>query len=63
MESEYLDVNLANMTGADLGGDLKSTVQGLKYSLMVLVYLCIRDLFKYALPLIKVVISEKLKAL
>jgi hypothetical protein len=63
MESEYLDVNLANMTGADLGKDLNSTVQGLKYSLVVLVYLCIRDVFKYAVPLVKDLITKKLKEL
>jgi hypothetical protein len=63
MEYEYLDVGLANMTGADVGGNLNSTMQGLKYSLMVLVYLCIRDVLKYAVPLVKALISEKLKEL
>ena len=50
------------MTNNTLGGDLSpTTVQGLKYSLMVLVYLFVRDLIKYALPLAKMYISDKLK--
>jgi hypothetical protein len=63
MELEYLDVNQGNMTGADVGKDLSSTIQGLKYSLVVLLYLCVRDVLKYAMPLVKNLISEKLKTL
>jgi hypothetical protein len=61
MEEAYL--GLPNMTGSvDGTQDLSSTIQTIKYSLLVLVYLCIRDVLKYALPLVKVFISEKLKS-
>jgi hypothetical protein len=61
MEEAYL--SLPNMTSSvDGSQDLSSTIQTIKYSLLVLVYLCIRDVVKYAVPLIKVFIAEKLKA-
>lgn len=60
MDELYLD--LPNMTHSlRETTDMNSTVQTIKYSLMVLVYLCIRDVLKYALPLIKVFIADKLK--
>jgi hypothetical protein len=61
MEEAYL--GLPNMTGSvDGTQDLSSTIQTIKYSLLVLIYLCIRDVLKYALPLVKVFIAEKLKS-
>ena len=60
MEEVYLD--LPNMTSSlHESQDMSSTIQTIKYSLLVLVYLCIRDVFKYAVPLIKIFIAEKLK--
>jgi hypothetical protein len=60
MDEAYLE--LPNMTQSlGHGTDLDSTVQTIKYSLFVLVYLCIRDVVKYALPLIKAFIADKLK--
>lgn len=60
MDEAYL--GLPNMTSSLQGSqDLTSTIQTIKYSLMVLVYLCIRDVLKYAVPLIKVYIADKLK--
>lgn len=60
MDEAYL--GLPNMTSSLQGSqDLTSTIQTIKYSLMVLVYLCIRDVVKYAVPLIKVYIADKLK--
>jgi len=61
MELEYLEIGLNNMTSDKVEG--VSTLQGLQYSLMVLVYLCIRDLIKYTIPLIKALIEEKVKEL
>lgn len=60
MDEAYL--GLPNMTSSLQGSqDLTSTIQTIKYSLMVLIYLCIRDVVKYAVPLIKVYIADKLK--
>jgi hypothetical protein len=60
MEEAYL--GLPNMTTLEGSHDLSSTIQTMKYSLLVLVYLCIRDVVKYAVPLIKVFIADKLKS-
>jgi hypothetical protein len=59
MDEAYLD--LPNMTKTLHNDDLTSTVQTIKYSLVVLVYLCFRDVIKYAIPLIKAYIADKLK--
>lgn len=34
---------------------------GIRYSIFVLFYLCVRDLIKYAVPLLKHYIQEKLR--
>jgi hypothetical protein len=61
MDEAYL--GLPNMTGSlQESQDLAGTIQTIKYSLLVLVYLCIRDVVKYAVPLIKVFIADKLKS-
>jgi hypothetical protein len=61
MDEAYL--GLPNMTGnLQESQDLAGTIQTIKYSLLVLVYLCIRDVVKYAVPLIKVFIADKLKS-
>lgn len=60
MDEAYL--GLPNMTSSvDGSQSLDSTVQTIKYSLMVLIYLGIRDIMKYAVPLIKAFIADKLK--
>ena len=59
MEQAYFE--LSNMTTSGGTQSLDSTVQTIKYSVLVLVYLCIRDVIKYAMPLIKAFIADKLK--
>lgn len=59
MEEIYVD--LPNMTSIQSSSDFASTIQTIKYSLLVLIYLCVRDLLKYAVPLLKLFIAEKLK--
>lgn len=60
MDQAYLD--LPNMTSSTEGSQsLESTVQTIKYSLIVLIYLGFRDVIKYAVPLIKAFIADKLK--
>jgi len=59
---DHYDLDLSNMTSSTDGSQsLESTVQTIKYSLMVLIYLGIRDVMKYAVPLIKAFIADKLK--
>jgi hypothetical protein len=59
---DHYDLDLSNMTRSTDGSQsLESTVQTIKYSLMVLIYLGIRDVMKYAVPLIKAFIADKLK--
>jgi hypothetical protein len=59
---DHYDLDLSNMTSSTDGSQsLESTVQTIKYSLMVLIYLGFRDVMKYAVPLIKAFIADKLK--
>jgi len=59
---DHYDLDLPNMTSSTDGSQsLESTVQTIKYSLIVLIYLGIRDVMKYAVPLIKAFIADKLK--
>ena len=38
-----------------------TSFDGIRYSMFVMLYLCVRDVLKYAIPLVKLYISKQLK--